>query len=216
MLLAVMKFVCRLQLAEFVIFLLVMSSLVLRFVLWFSEFLLRQFRQLKWHSCVWFQNCGGFFLWLLFQHVKCTFDSSASVNMMITTNVCITITTVMSTKFISRSRNSCLDVYDNIIDKVRNVFCSNRCWWCCYYLRILQKRISDLKIDCNWHWRTVFCFFHIHCCRTEFVLYSILLDIDTRHFFLNRVPDLKIDFVLRWYTVFLILHIQVLRTEVLL
>ena len=28
------------------------------------------------------------------------------------------------------------------------------------------------KIDCDWFWRTVFCFFHIHCCRTEFVFYS--------------------------------------------
>ncbi len=118
MLLAITKFVCRLQLAEFVIFLLVMSSLVLRFVLWFLEFLWRQFRQLKWYSCVWFRTCGGCFLWLLFQHVKCTFDSSASVNMMmtmnaymITMNVCITIKTVMTKKFIGRSQNSCLVVY---------------------------------------------------------------------------------------------------------
>jgi hypothetical protein len=57
-------------------------------------------------------------LWLLFQHVKCTFDSSASVNMMmtmnaymITMNVCITIKTVMTKKFIGRSQNSCLVVY---------------------------------------------------------------------------------------------------------
>jgi hypothetical protein len=56
--------------------------------------------------------------------VKCTFDSSASVNMMITTNVCITITTVMSTKFISRSHDICLDVYCNIIHNIGNVFVS--------------------------------------------------------------------------------------------
>ena len=181
---AIMKFVCRLQLAECNIFLLVMSSLVLRFVLWFLEFLWRQFRQLKWYSCVWFQYCGDFFCYLrLFQHVKCTFDSSASVNMMTTMNVCITITTVMSTKFLSRSHHSCLDVYDNSIQNIGNVFCSIHCWWCCYYLCILSKRICDLKIDCDWYWRTVFCFFHIHCCRTEFALYSNLIDIYTQYFF---------------------------------
>jgi hypothetical protein len=97
----------------------------------------------------------------LFQHLKCIFDSSASVNMMITMNAYITITTVMTTKLISRfcltvildiflilyvsfsimmaikicititilmttnfnsrSYNSCLDVYDNNIHKVRIV-----------------------------------------------------------------------------------------------
>ncbi len=51
-----MKFVCRLHLAEFVIFSMVMLSLVLRFVLWFSEFLWRQFLHLKRYSCVWFRT----------------------------------------------------------------------------------------------------------------------------------------------------------------
>jgi hypothetical protein len=114
-------------------------------------------------SSLWFFFC----YLLLFQHVKCTFDSSASVNMMMTMNAYITITTVMTTKFISRfcltvilgiflilyvsfiimmtikicititifmttnfnsrSRNSCVDVYDNNIHKVRIVFCSIRC-----------------------------------------------------------------------------------------
>jgi hypothetical protein len=68
-----------------------------------------------------------FFLCLVFQHLKCTFDSSASVNMMMAMNVCITFATVMSTKFISHSHNSCLDVYDSSIHKVRNVFWSIRC-----------------------------------------------------------------------------------------
>jgi hypothetical protein len=44
--------------------------------------------------------------------------------MMMTMNVCITITTVMSTKFISRSHDICLDVYCNIIHNIGNVFVS--------------------------------------------------------------------------------------------
>jgi hypothetical protein len=54
--------------------------------------------------------------------VKCIFDSSASVNMMTTIKVCVTITTVMSTKFISRSHYICIDVDVNTVDTVRNVF----------------------------------------------------------------------------------------------
>jgi hypothetical protein len=54
--------------------------------------------------------------------VKCTFDSSASVNMMMTMNACIRIATVMTTKFICRSHNSSLDLNDNNIHNVRNVF----------------------------------------------------------------------------------------------
>jgi hypothetical protein len=68
-----------------------------------------------------------FFLCHLFQLVKCIFDSSASVNMMMAMNVCITFATVMSTNLNSHSHNSCLDVYDNSIHKVRNVFWSIRC-----------------------------------------------------------------------------------------
>jgi hypothetical protein len=44
--------------------------------------------------------------------------------MMTTMNVCITITTVMSTKFLSRSHHSCLVVYDNSIQNIGNVFVS--------------------------------------------------------------------------------------------
>jgi hypothetical protein len=42
--------------------------------------------------------------------------------MMMAMKVCITIATVMTAKFISRSHNSCLDVYYNNIHNVRNVF----------------------------------------------------------------------------------------------
>jgi hypothetical protein len=41
--------------------------------------------------------------------------------MMMSMNVCITFATVMSTKVIGSSHNSCLEVYDNNIHKVRNV-----------------------------------------------------------------------------------------------
>ena len=66
---ALMKSVCQWQRAEFVIFLLVTSSLVLKLVFWFLQFLWRQFRQPKWCSFVWFRNCGGShccLLWRLF------------------------------------------------------------------------------------------------------------------------------------------------------
>jgi hypothetical protein len=46
---------------------------------------------------------------------------------MMTIKIRITITTVMTTNFNSRSHNSCFDVYDNNIHKVRIVFCSIRC-----------------------------------------------------------------------------------------
>jgi hypothetical protein len=51
--------------------------------------------------------------------VKCTFDSSASVNMMTTMKVCVTITTVMTTKFISRfCLTVILDFFFDFIDKL--------------------------------------------------------------------------------------------------
>jgi hypothetical protein len=87
--------------------------------------------------------------------------------MMMTMNAYITITTVMTTKVFSRSQNSCFDVFDNIIHNVRNV--------------CVSIDANDVGIICEFC--TVFCFFHIHCCRTEFVFYSILLDFDARHFF---------------------------------
>ncbi len=78
--------------------------------------------------CIWkdtrvFDFELGFILYLrLFQHVKVTFDSSASVNTMMTIKIFITITTVTTTKFISRSHIRCLDVYYINIHKVRIVF----------------------------------------------------------------------------------------------
>ena len=42
--------------------------------------------------------------------------------MIMTMTIFITIAIEMMTKFISRSHNICLDVYDNNIHKVRNVF----------------------------------------------------------------------------------------------
>ena len=66
---ALTKFVCQWQRAEFIIFLLMTSSLVLKLVFWFLQFLWRQFRQPKWCSFVWFRNCGGShwcLLWRLF------------------------------------------------------------------------------------------------------------------------------------------------------
>jgi hypothetical protein len=51
--------------------------------------------------------------------VKCIFDSSASVNMMTTITVFVTITTVMTTKFISRFCLSViLDLFFDFICKL--------------------------------------------------------------------------------------------------
>ena len=58
---------------------------------------------------------GGCFL-----HLKCTFDSSISVIMMMRMKIFITIAIVMMTKFMNRRHNSCRDVNDDNIHNVRN------------------------------------------------------------------------------------------------
>jgi hypothetical protein len=75
---------------------------------------------------------------------------------MMTIKIFITITTVMSTKVIGRSLNSCLDVYYNNIHKVRNVF---------------------VPIDADY-----FVFICEFCRSESLILISIVIDIDARCF----------------------------------
>ena len=70
------------------------------------------------------------------------------------------------------------------------------------------------KSDCDFHWCTVLCFFHI----LNFVerRYTRLCLTLIRDIFVNRISDYKIDFVWLSHAVFHILHIPVLRTEFVL
>ena len=62
----------------------------------------------------------------------------------------------MTTNFNSRSQNSCFDVYDNNIHKVRNIF--------------IPFAADDVVIICEF-------------CRSEFlILISIVIDMDVRCF----------------------------------
>jgi len=119
---------------------------------------------------------GGCFL-----HLKCTFDSSISVIMMMRMKLFITIAIVMMTKFMNRSHNSCRDVNDDNIHNVRNLFRS-MLMTLLLFVNFVEANFW-FKRDCDWYWCTVLCFFHIEFCRTEFALYSILFDFDTRYLF---------------------------------
>jgi hypothetical protein len=103
--------------------------------------------------------------------------------MMMTMNVCITIKTVMSTKFISRSHYICLDVYDNSIQNIGNVFvpfAAADVVIICVFCRSEFLISKSIAIDINARSFVSFIFIAVE---TDFVLYSILLDFDTRHFF---------------------------------